>query len=145
MILEGWRGAVLSGLYAGVRYDCASESVARWISSLAKTVLLSDRSFLVAVQMGAEEIAALPAAAEDEQSVDDQKPGGDTHHLSQETAQTTTVRPRAPTKPASMQPEIREVLFSPQQETAEDVEARERRFRDIFGPPVPSSRRRWRL
>jgi len=31
MILEGWRDAILSGRYAGLRYDCASASVARWI------------------------------------------------------------------------------------------------------------------
>lgn len=88
MILEGWRDAIQSGVYAGVRYDCANESVARSISRLARNVFTYRRSYLVAVQMGAEEIAALPpaAAAEDRQSVDDQQPGDDTHHLSQGTA-----------------------------------------------------------
>ena len=38
MILEGWRDAILSGRYAAVHYDCASQSVAHWISRLAKKV-----------------------------------------------------------------------------------------------------------
>ena len=144
MILEGWREAVLSGLYAGARYDCASESVAHWISRLATNIRLSGPTFLAAVQLGAEEIAALsPAAPEDEQPADDQQSGGDPRHLSQETARTTTVRARAAAKPASMQREIPEVPFSPRQETAEDVEARER-YREIFGPPQSEARRRWR-
>ena len=54
MILEGWRDAVLSGRYAGVRYDCASASVARWISRLAKNVRLSGLDFPAAVQTTAE-------------------------------------------------------------------------------------------
>jgi hypothetical protein len=60
MILEGWRDRILSGRYAGVHYHCASASVALWISRLAKKVRLSGPTFVAAVQMSAEEIAALP-------------------------------------------------------------------------------------
>jgi hypothetical protein len=49
MILEGWRDAIWSGRYLGVRYDCASPSVARWINRLAKKVGLTDSDFTAAV------------------------------------------------------------------------------------------------
>jgi hypothetical protein len=145
MILEGWHHAVLSGRYAGVRYDCASESVARWISRLARNVFPYGRSYLVGVQMSAEEIAALsPDAQEDDRPGDDQQPGCDTDPPGPETARTMTVCAPAPAKPASTHREIPEVRFSPQEETAENVEARERRYREIFGPPESKGRRRWR-
>src|SRR5450755_2990527 len=34
MILGGWRDAIWSGRYTAMRYDCSSESVARWITRL---------------------------------------------------------------------------------------------------------------
>jgi hypothetical protein len=145
MILEGWHHAVLSGRYAGVRYDCASESVARWISVLARNVWLSGRSLLVAAQMGAQEIAALPpAAAEDEQPVGGQQPAGDIRRLGQGEAQATTVRAREPTEPLSAEREITEGPLRPQRESAEDVGARKRRYQEIFGPPESEGRWRWR-
>ena len=85
------RGPVRPLLRRSLRLRQCSRS-ARWISRLAKNVWLSGRSFLAVVQMGAQEIAALPpAAAEDAQSLDDQQPGGDTRSPGQETAGTTTV------------------------------------------------------
>jgi hypothetical protein len=60
MILEGWRDAVWSGRYLAVRYDCASPSVARWITRLAKKVGLTNADFTAVVQTTAEQIAALP-------------------------------------------------------------------------------------
>ena len=147
MMLEGWRDAILSGRYAGVRYDCASESVAHWISRLAKNVRLSGPTFLAAVQMGAEEIAALsPAAPEDEQPADDQQLAGHTRPVRQATRQPTSVRAAVLTEPVSpsMQSEIPEAPFRPQRETAEDIEARERRYREIFGPPESKAHRRRR-
>ena len=121
MILEGWRDAVLSGRYAGVRYDCASDSVARWISRLARNVWLSRRSFLAVVQMGAEEIAALsPAAPEDEQPVDDQQPDGDTRPV--RTGNRDRRRrsaQRDPPSRCSMQREMPDAPPSPQPQTAE--------------------------
>ena len=50
MILEGWRDAILAGQYAAVLYDCASESVARWISRLAKKARLTRSEFTAVVQ-----------------------------------------------------------------------------------------------
>jgi hypothetical protein len=50
MILEGWRDAIWSGHYIAVRYDCASSSVARWISRLAKKVGLTNLAFTAVVQ-----------------------------------------------------------------------------------------------
>ena len=73
LMLEGWRDAVHSGRYAGVRYDCASASVATWISRLAKRVWLTVPDFSVIVQTTAEEIATLARAdAEGEGRVGDE-------------------------------------------------------------------------
>ncbi|MGZ6637501.1 MAG: hypothetical protein ACXVII_31970 [Solirubrobacteraceae bacterium] len=147
MILEGWRDAILSGHYAGVRYDCAGESVAHWISRLAKNVRLSGPTFLAAVQLGAEEIAALsPAAPEDEQPGDDHQLAGHTRPVRQATRQPTSVRAAVLTEPvsASMRSEIPDAPFRPQRETAQDIEARERRYREIFGPPESKAHRRRR-
>ena len=147
MILEGWRDAILSGLYGGVRYDCASESVAHWISRLATSVRLSGPTFLAGVQLGAEEIAALsPAAPEHEQPADDHQLAGHTRPVRQATRQQTSVRAAVLTEPvsASMQSEIPDAPFRPQRETAEDIEARERRYREIFGPPESKAHRRRR-
>ena len=62
LMLEGWRDAVHGGRYAGVRYDCASASVASWIRRLAKKVWLTAPDFSVIVQTTAEEIATLARA-----------------------------------------------------------------------------------
>jgi hypothetical protein len=66
MILEGWRDAVWSGRHLAVRYDCANESVARWIARLAKKVGLTDSQFAAYVQTTAEQFAALSPAANEE-------------------------------------------------------------------------------
>ena len=72
MILEGWRDAIWSGRYVAVRYDCASPSVAHWITRLANKVGLTDSAFTAVVQTTAEQIAALsPAAPEDEPAFDE--------------------------------------------------------------------------
>jgi len=145
MILEGWRDGIVSGRYAGVHYHCASASVAHWINRLAKKVRLSPPTFVAAIQMSAEQIAALsPAAPEDEQPVDDQQPSGDTRRERQETGQTTPVRAPAPTEPVSMHLEMPEAPPAPQPQTAEAVAARERLYREIFGITEPKARRRWR-
>jgi len=64
MILEGWRDAIWSGRYTAMRYDCSSESVARWITRLARKVGLTGSEFITAVQADAAQIAALSPAAE---------------------------------------------------------------------------------
>jgi hypothetical protein len=57
MILEAWRDAIAARRYPGVRYDCTNQSVARWITRLAKKVWLTAPAFAAAVQPNAEEIA----------------------------------------------------------------------------------------
>ena len=65
MILEGWRDGIVSGCYAAVRYHCANEAVEHWIRRLARKVGLTGLGFAAAVQLSAEEIAALSPAADD--------------------------------------------------------------------------------
>jgi hypothetical protein len=75
MILEAWRDALWSPRYAAIRYDCASDSVAQWITRLARKVGLTRSGFVARVQTTAEQIAALsPAAPANEPAVDDPKP-----------------------------------------------------------------------
>ena len=59
MILEGWRDGIVSGCYAAVHYHCANEAVEHWIRRLARKVGLTGLGFAAAVQLSAEEIAAL--------------------------------------------------------------------------------------
>ncbi len=76
MILEGWRDAIWSGRYIGVRYDRASPSVAHWITRLAKKVGLTGSAFAAVMQTTAEQIIAPPTAPEP--TVDKPKPTPDT-------------------------------------------------------------------
>jgi hypothetical protein len=74
MILEGWRDAIWAGRYTVVQYDCASPSVAHWITRLAKKVGLTSSTFTAVVQTTAEQIASLsPAASATEPAVDTPK------------------------------------------------------------------------
>jgi hypothetical protein len=94
--------------------------------------------------MRPEEIAALsPAAPEEEQPVDDQQLAGDTRLVRQEPGQTTPVRAPAPHGSVSMQREMPKAPPRPEPQTAEDVEACEQVYREIFGPPQSKARRRW--
>ncbi len=65
-ILEGWSGAIYAGQYSAVLYDCANDSVARWIHRLAKKARLARSDFNAVVQPRAEEIAALAPAADND-------------------------------------------------------------------------------
>jgi hypothetical protein len=64
-VLEDWRWAIYGGQYSGLVYDCANDSVARWIARLAKKVHLTRPEFTVVVQPRADEIAALSPAVDD--------------------------------------------------------------------------------
>jgi hypothetical protein len=59
MILEGWRDGIVSGCCSAVHYHCADEAVEHWIRRLARKVGLTGWEFAAAVQLSAEEIAAL--------------------------------------------------------------------------------------
>jgi hypothetical protein len=137
MILEGWRDAVQSGRYAAVRYDCASTSVANWISRVARKVWLTAPALHVAVQTSAEEIAALSSAGRDiDAPVENQKPSGEVVGAHDELAQ-----PQPPKPVQARPPEPPPV---PEPETAEAAAERERVYREIFGLAEPKPRRRWR-
>jgi hypothetical protein len=144
MILEGWRDGMLSGRYAGVHYHCANESVAHWIGRLATKVRLSDPAFFAAAQMSADEIAALPPAADADDELPGSKPELSTEaaQLRGEHIQIATIRASPP--PAPVQMKLPEPPPEPEPETPEEAAERERRYREIFGIPKPRLRRRWR-
>jgi hypothetical protein len=103
MILEGWRDAVWSGRYLGVRYDCVSPSVARWIHRLAKKVGLTDSDFTAAVQMTAEQIAALPPAApDDEPATDEAMPSDNPERAPVQQLQTAPIQAPEPREPTQL-------------------------------------------
>jgi hypothetical protein len=143
LILEGWREALRSGQYAGLRYDCVSASVARWITSLAKKMRLTGRDFTAVAQTGAAEIAALPRIRADivEPGVSEPEASDAAVSQHEEEVQVERTRPSltlAPPQPPPAEPPAR------QPETPEAAAERERRYREILGIPEPKRRRRWR-
>lgn len=137
MILEGWHEAVLGGRYAGVRYDCASESVARRMSRLARKLGFTPPSFSARVQTTREEIGAL--ARTDAAAEGLEVPHPDAAAISSETSLQPIPSPSLP-KPEHVEP-----AESPPPEPVrpEAAEERERSYRQIMGLPEPK-RRRWR-
>jgi hypothetical protein len=144
MILEGWRDGILSGRYTGVHYHCASAPVAHWINRLAKKVRLTGVTFVAAVQMSAEEIAALPPAAteDDELPVSKAEPSGVTVEQRDEHVQIASVG--APQAQPAARMKHREPPPEPEPETPEETAERERRYREVFGIPEAQPRRLWR-
>jgi hypothetical protein len=138
MILEGWRDAIWSGRYAAVRYDCASPSVAHWISRLAKKFGLTGSTFTAVVQTTAEQIAA----PDNEPAFDEARPSGESERAPGEEVQTAPVRAPAQREPEQVAPS--EPLPAPEPETAEAAAERERHYREIFGMDEQKPRRRWR-
>jgi hypothetical protein len=143
MILEGWRDAILTGRYGAVRYDCASVSVAQWISRLAKKVQLTGPAFRAAVQMSAGEIAVLSPVVDEtnEMPVDKPQPSAEAMQPLGERVQIAAARTPAPAQPT--QPEQRAHRPQPRSETPEQAAKREQAYREIFGPHQPERRRRW--
>lgn len=150
--LEAWRDAISAGRYLSVQYDCTNESLAQWVTRLAKSVHLGDSAFLAVVQSGPEEIAKLTTA--------DQTPK-------------PLAQPQAEEPPPPTQPHLRlveepraQVSISepppyvygrvrldeppppPPVETPEEYEARKQQYFEIFGhydsfePDKPRGRRR---
>ncbi len=144
MILAGWRDAILTGRYVAVRYDCASMSVAHWINRLAMKVGLTGPAFTAVLQPSAEEIAALPPAADepDELPGPRQVPSGETAPPADEQVQLVPVR--APLHPPPPPKKLPEPPPQPQPETPEAAAERERVYREIFGIDEPERRRQWR-
>ena len=129
MILEGWRDAIWSGRYVAVRYDCASPSVAHWITRLANKVGLTDSAFTAVVQTTAEQIAALsPAAPEDEPAFDEATSPAESEPAPGDEVQTAPAPAPEPQQLAPPEPPP-----APEPETAEAAAERERRYREILG------------
>ena len=102
MILEGWCDAIWSGRYTAVRYDCASDTVAHWITRLANKVGLSASEFMADVQTTAEQIAALsPATPDDEPAVDEARSSAESKPAPGDRVQPAPVRPPALRKPGT--------------------------------------------
>jgi hypothetical protein len=137
-ILEGWRDAIGSGLYAGVRYDCASESVAGWINRLAKKVWLSGSTFSAQIQPTAAHIAEMSATplASIASRASDQPPA-----LPQPRV-TTPPPPTPPPRPIGEHEPEPATSRGPR--TAEEEAEHERLLRDLLGQSDPKPRRRWR-
>jgi hypothetical protein len=142
-ILEGWRDAIIRGRYTGVHYDCASASVARWISRQARQVHLSDREFNATEQLRTNDIAALSPANDNTEPTDAPQSDPETAHLQGEQLQLAAVPTPAPPRPAPVQRTRAEPRPAPPLETPEAAAERERRYRQIMGIPEPKQRR-WR-
>ena len=132
-ILEGWNGAIYAGQYSAVLYDCANDSVARWIHRLAKKARLARSEFNAVVPPRAEEIAALAPAADDEvppeSSADTESPS----------AREIPVEPaRAPEPLAPVEVTRAPVPAAQRPETPEEVAERERRYRRSSASPRQS-------
>jgi len=143
MILEGWRDGIMSGCYSAVHHHCANESVEHWIRRLARKVGLTGWEFAAAVQLSAEEIAALAPAADDVDELPMNEPQPSVGATPPCDEQVLAAPVPAPLTPARVQPE-RAAPPAPEPETPEAAAERERRYREIFGIPEPGTRRRWR-
>lgn len=143
-MLEAWRDAVHGGRYAGVRYDCASASVARWISRLAKRVWLTAPELSVRVQTTAEEIVTLARADAEAEELTAEEPDttADVVPTPDESVSIAPVDVRASPAPAPV-PTSRPEQPATRPETPEEAAERERRYREMFGISEPK-RRRWR-
>jgi hypothetical protein len=141
MILEGWRNGIVSGRYSAVHYHCANEAVEHWIRPLARKVGLTGGWFAAAVQMSAEEIAALSPAADDKHPAEEPQPSAETIPSRNETVRTTSAPPSGPPEPVSVHAEVPPEP-APEPETAEAIGA-EQLYPEIFGITEPKPRRRW--
>jgi hypothetical protein len=144
MILEGWRGAIWSGRYAGVRYDCASASVARRITHLAEKVQLTTPEFVAVAQITAEQITAIIPAAKPDPAQPDRRPSPAAAEV-EVADHIHNLRPLGAMRPPETLPTTRrEPRPTPEPESPEAAAERERRYREILGIPEPKPRRRWR-
>jgi hypothetical protein len=141
MILEGWCDAIWSGRYLGVRYDCASPSVARWINRLAKKVGLTVFGLHGSRANDRRADRRPPPAAPDDEATatDETNASEEPVRTPGDQAQTAPVRAPAPEQATPPEPPP-----APEPETAEAAAERERRCRELFGMDEPKPRRRWR-
>lgn len=144
IILKGWRDAIQAGRYVGVRYDCASASVAHRITHLAGKVWLAGPEFVAAVQPTGTQIAAWATAAPGcAKRLSDEPPS--TAVIAARTGEQVDAAGRPPqARPVSESVRRVEPPPAPVPESAEAGAEREQRYREIFGIPEPGPRRRWR-
>jgi len=141
MILEGWRDGIVSGRYSAVHYHCANVAVEHWIRPLARKVGLTGGWFAAAVQMSAEEIAALPPAADDDEPVTSE-PEPQPETASPRADQVSVAPLRAPPEPTPVATRQPEPLAPPRVELFDDA-AQHPLYQEVFGTE-PKPRRRWR-
>ena len=153
-VLEGWRNAIRSGRYGGVRYDCAGEQTAHQITNLAEKVGLGRPVFLAVAQMTAAEIASIKPTPQPDEPVDPPPPPIDSHGQRfvdrRRRRSTATSNDRCDDEPvveSSPQPgpsgQDRPAI-SPLPEPPEAAAERERVIREVLGIPEPKPRPRWR-
>jgi hypothetical protein len=134
-ILEGWRDAIRSGRYSGVRYDCAGEQTARRIATMAEKIGLDRPVFLAVAQAPPGEIAAIePIPRQADEAVVDPLPAIPPLQKASE----LPVLPHPELEPPK-QRHPRQQSEPP--ETAPD---RERLLGEVLGLDKPKTRRRWR-
>ena len=122
-----------------MRYDCASPSVAHWITRLANKVGLTASEFIAAVQTTAEQIAALsPATPDDEPALDEASSSAESEPEPRNDLQTSPVQAPVPQLAPPEPPP------APEPETADAAAERERLYREILGMDEPKRRRPWR-
>jgi hypothetical protein len=145
MILEGWHDAILSGRYSDVHYHRSNASVAHWIRRLARKVRLAGPEFRAEAQLSAEEIAALSPATDDVDEPTVGKPQPSFGATPPRDEQVLAAPVRAPLTPAPVPvPPEPAAPPAPAAETPQATAERERRYREVFGLPEPTARRRWR-
>jgi hypothetical protein len=144
-ILEGWRDAIHSGQYLGIRYECTSESVADRVAYLAAKVHLAAHEFLATVQPTRDEILELANASPgpEESALPTAKARAESREATEavqlsllSTPALTEAATRASSPAPAPTPQPREPESSVAQEQREQI------LRDLLGIREP--KRRWR-
>ena len=146
VVLEGWQAAIVARQYRAVQFDCTSQSLAKPITRLASTLCFTHPAVHACVQLGAEQIAALPRACAVEDGAGPTAVGY-TLPAPDEYRAPAADEPPAPGPdelPGPLETEreptrAREpvVHCEPQQESPEKAAERERLYRELFGIEDP--------
>lgn len=139
-ILEGWRDAIDSGQYLGVRYECTSESVADRVFHLAEKVHLDEREFLAVVQPRRDEILGLASegSGAEEPVLSTAEAKAETRE-STEAVQLSLLSTPALTAAATRAPSPTPQPPEPESQVAQ--EQREQLLRELLGVKEPTRRR----
>jgi hypothetical protein len=144
-ILEGWRDAIHSGQYLGVRYECTSESVTDRVFHLAEKVHLDEREFLAVVQPRGDEILGPANASPDpgESALPTAEANAESREAT-EAVQLSLLSAPALTPAATRAPSPAPAPTQPQRELEPPLAGEERElvYRELLGIKEPK-RRRW--